>query len=108
MTIELDSLSLTTTHPPTGRGFESWVGYLGGAEDHWNHSTDHGGCAGTDFWQGAGREQGPANASEYFPKYSTFIFAEQHVAKIEGFFISFLLQFYYVISTFFVRKCEKF
>jgi len=51
------------------------------------HNTSHGpketgGCPGIDFWQGEGHLQGPANNSEYFPQYSTEIFAKQHVNTI--------------------------
>ena len=74
----------TVEYTPTGRGFETWIGYLGGAEDHWDHSTNHGGCPGTDFWEGTARAQGPANNSAYYPQYSTYIFGDRHVATIEA------------------------
>ena len=36
---------------PHGRGFNSSMGYLGGAEDHYYHTESEFGCLAVDLWR---------------------------------------------------------
>ena len=45
---------------PTKRGFDTWLGFFAGAEDHWNHRRTELRRSLIDLWFDDGRGGGPA------------------------------------------------
>jgi arylsulfatase A-like enzyme len=59
----------TKAHMPAARGFDSWLGYLGGTEDYYHKSTHSKLCGNlTDFWETTATHDGPATDPSYFPR----------------------------------------
>jgi len=74
----------TKQHLPGTRGFESWLGYLTGAEDHYLHTQSHGGCAARDLWRVNSTYSGPERDPALFPRYSPYVFTQEAVMVIDG------------------------
>jgi arylsulfatase B/arylsulfatase I/J len=68
-------------YSPLYRGFDSFCGYLNGAEDYWQHTRADSGFSGLDFRNGSGTDVLPPSHNSSWGVYSSVIFG-QEVARI--------------------------
>ena len=68
-------------YSPLYRGFDSFMGYLNGAEDYWEHTRGDDAFSGLDFRNGSGTDTLPASHNQSWGVYSSVIFGAE-VARI--------------------------